>query len=102
MVEGGELLRRARQMRGLTQGDLAARAGTSQEQVSRWESGRRSPTVMQLSRLLAVMGFELTLREVVATESKPQDSNENDVRAALSRRRRPPDAEPPDWRTDGG
>lgn len=79
-ADGGDLLRRARQARGLTQGQLAERAGTSQEQVSRWESGRRSPTVETLARLLAVLGFELTAREVPPPESSAARGTELQLR----------------------
>jgi transcriptional regulator with XRE-family HTH domain len=97
MASGGDLLRRARGARGLTQGDLAERAGTSQEQVSRWESGRRSPTVAQLSRLLTILGFELTLREVEPGAAERESGAPDHVRAALTRRRRIHTDEPPPW-----
>jgi transcriptional regulator with XRE-family HTH domain len=96
MTNGGDLLRQARQARGLTQGELAARAGTSQEQVSRWESGKRSPTVDQLARLLDVLGYELTLQERRALEGdaeRPADA----VRDAVRRGRRPRPGDQPKW-----
>ena len=42
--------------------ELAARGKTSQAAISAYESGRRSPSVDTLSRLLAAAGFELRLR----------------------------------------
>jgi transcriptional regulator with XRE-family HTH domain len=56
------LIRIARRKAGLTQAVLAARAGTSQAAVSVYESGRRSPSVDTLSRLLAAAGFEMRMR----------------------------------------
>ena len=56
------LIRTARRKAGLTQAVLAARAGTSQAAVSAYESGRRSPSVDTLSRLLAAAGFEVRMR----------------------------------------
>lgn len=47
--------------RGLTQGQLAVRAGTTQTAISRLERGQRSPTVETLRRLLLVMGEDLEL-----------------------------------------
>jgi transcriptional regulator with XRE-family HTH domain len=60
-VTAGELLREARRRHGLTQGQLAARARTSQAAISRIERGLVSPSVAMLARLLDLMGEELTL-----------------------------------------
>ncbi|MFV9671821.1 MAG: helix-turn-helix domain-containing protein [Acidimicrobiia bacterium] len=59
------LIRMARRKAGLTQAVLAERAGTSQAAVSAYESGRRSPSVDTLSRLLAAAGFEVRMRLAV-------------------------------------
>ena len=56
------LIRIARRQAGLTQQALAKRAGTSQAAVSAYESGRRSPSVDTLCRLLAAAGFEVRMR----------------------------------------
>lgn len=56
------LIRIARRQAGLTQQVLAKRAGTSQAAVSAYESGRRSPSVDTLCRLLAAAGFEVRMR----------------------------------------
>ena len=96
MCQPDELLRQARRARGLTQAQLAARSGTSQEQVSRWESGKRSPTVAQLGKLLAVLGFELALRPVEsAREMRGVPADE--VRAALRRGRPSEPGDRPRW-----
>jgi transcriptional regulator with XRE-family HTH domain len=57
----GDLLRVARRRHGLTQGQLAARARTSQAAISRIERGLVSPSVAMLARLLDLMGEELVL-----------------------------------------
>lgn len=57
-VEG--LLVRARQAAGLSQEELASRAGTSRPTLSAYEHGRKSPTLRTVARLLAVAGFELS------------------------------------------
>lgn len=62
----GELLRRARLEKGLTQRALAERAGTSQPVVSAYEHDRRDPTYGTLRRLLAAAGAQLRL------ETRPQ------------------------------
>ncbi len=54
-----ELLREARHRAGLSQRELARRAGTTQSVVARIEGGRTSPTWDTLSRLLAAAGQQL-------------------------------------------
>jgi uncharacterized protein len=60
-MDAASLLRNARVDAGLTQDQLAKRAGTSQAAVARYERGRSSPSVDTLTRLLAVCGRLLTL-----------------------------------------
>ena len=55
------LIRETRTGHGLTQTQLAIRAGTTQTAISRLERGDRSPTVETLRRLLLVMGEDLDL-----------------------------------------
>lgn len=51
-VRAGELIRRAREDIGITQSELAARAGTSQAALSAIESGSRIPSEELAGRLL--------------------------------------------------
>lgn len=60
-MDAGELIRTTRLRRGLSQTQLAIRAGTTQTAISRLEHGQRSPTVETLRRLLMVMGEDLRL-----------------------------------------
>lgn len=60
-VPAGTLLRRARKRAGLSQVELAARAGVTQSVISAYESGQRQPTIPALARLIDAAGFELTL-----------------------------------------
>lgn len=57
----GHLVRGTRQRHGLTQAQLALRAGTSQNAVSRIERGEVSPSFDTAERLLAAMGERLEL-----------------------------------------
>jgi hypothetical protein len=57
----GRLLRDARRRHGVTQEQLAARAGTSQAAVSRIERDVVSPSVTTLAGLLDLLGEELEL-----------------------------------------
>lgn len=52
----------ARRRAGLTQDALARRSATSQAALSAYESGRRSPSVATLTRILGAAGFELRMR----------------------------------------
>ena len=56
---GGELVREARRRAGLTQRELAARAGTTQSAIARLESGRTSPSFEQVERLIKLCGFSM-------------------------------------------
>lgn len=56
-MAGGALVREARRRAGLTQAELAARAGTTQSAVARLESGRTSPSYDTVLRLVGLCGF---------------------------------------------
>jgi transcriptional regulator with XRE-family HTH domain len=58
IVTPGRLIRERRLAHGLTQSQLALRAGSTQAAVSRLERDEISPTYDNLTRLLAVMGEE--------------------------------------------
>jgi transcriptional regulator with XRE-family HTH domain len=60
-VGPAELLRVARERKGLSQAALAARAGTSQPVISAYENGRRDPTTRTLRRLITAAGGRLEL-----------------------------------------
>ncbi len=57
----GVLLRRARTGAGLSQAELAARAGVTQSVISAYESGHRQPSLPTLARLVEAAGQELVL-----------------------------------------
>jgi transcriptional regulator with XRE-family HTH domain len=57
--QAAELVRAARTRAGLSQRELARRAGTAQSVVARIEAGQTSPTVSTLGRLVEASGFEL-------------------------------------------
>jgi transcriptional regulator with XRE-family HTH domain len=60
VTDAAELLGRVRVSSGLTQEELARRAGTSRPTLSAYEHGRKSPTVATFARLLSRAGWELT------------------------------------------
>jgi transcriptional regulator with XRE-family HTH domain len=59
-VISANLLREARLRAGLTQAELARRAGTSQPAVARWERGAVQPSFERLRELIRACGLELT------------------------------------------
>ena len=59
--EDGELIRHCRLDAGLTQAELARRLDTTQSAVARWESGKVSPTLANLRRILSTCGWELEI-----------------------------------------
>jgi predicted nucleotidyltransferase/DNA-binding XRE family transcriptional regulator len=60
-MDAGTLLREARVRAGLSQSELARRAGVTQSVVSEYEAGKREPALPTLARLVAGTGHELTL-----------------------------------------
>lgn len=60
-MRSANLLREARLRAGLTQADLAERAGTTQSAIARWETGGAQPSLETLSRLVRACGLELRL-----------------------------------------
>ena len=74
-MEPAELLRVARRLSGLTQAELAERAGTSQPVISAYENGRRDPTTRTLRRLVAAAGGRLELRLAAESSDIPPPSS---------------------------
>ena len=57
----GALLRQARVAAGLSQAELAARAGVTQSVISAYESGHRQPAIPALAALVDAAGYELVV-----------------------------------------
>lgn len=67
----GALLREARRQAGLSQTELARRAGVTQSVVSSYENAARQPSLPTLARLVAAAGLELDIRVVQPRRSAP-------------------------------
>jgi len=52
----------ARNKKGMTQTEIARRAGTTQSAIARFESGRSNPTLEFASRLSRAVGAKLEIR----------------------------------------
>jgi transcriptional regulator with XRE-family HTH domain len=57
-----DLIKNARQAAGITQAQMASRAGTAQPAVAAYESGARTPTIATLARLLDACEHDLEIR----------------------------------------
>ena len=73
-----DLVRRARIDAELSQQQLAARLGTTQSAVSRWERGHDEPRLATLSDLLAACGRRLVLT------TEPDDIDRAQIRQQLA------------------
>lgn len=60
--ELGQAVRKRREELGLTQAELAGRAGLKQPAVARFEAGGTMPTIPMLERLAAALGMRLSVR----------------------------------------
>jgi transcriptional regulator with XRE-family HTH domain len=65
IMESAEVVRALRG-RGLTQGELARRAGIARETLSRWESGAQHPSLESLDRIAAAAGVRLEVQLIPA------------------------------------
>jgi ribosome-binding protein aMBF1 (putative translation factor) len=57
----GSAVRAARRRAGVSQVELAERAGTSQPSIARLEKGQVSPTVITLDRIARALGADLVI-----------------------------------------
>jgi transcriptional regulator with XRE-family HTH domain len=67
---GNDLVREARKRAGLTQSELAARAGTTQSAIARLESGRPDVSLNDVIRLVRLCDLDLEVALV------PQDASD--------------------------
>jgi transcriptional regulator with XRE-family HTH domain len=70
-VKSGQLLAEARRAAGLSQDDLATRAGTSRPTLSSYENDHRSPSLTTAGRILAAAGYELTTIPKITFTEQP-------------------------------
>ena len=80
-VDAGEWVRELRARHGLSQAQLAYRAQTSQQALSKIEHGVVSPSVETLARLASVVGEEL----VLGYEPRAVPFDDEQLRASVRR-----------------
>jgi len=79
-MDAGQLLREARRRAGLTQAELASRAGTTQSAIARIERSATSPSFERVTSLIRLCGLDLEVRLV------PFDDHEATIAAENLRR----------------
>lgn len=67
-MDGGQFVREARRRAGLTQRQLAGRAGVSQPTIARIEAGDVAPSFERVAALVRAAGFDLDVRLVPLDE----------------------------------
>ena len=86
----GSAVRAARRRAGMSQVELARRAGTSQPSIARLERGLVSPTVISLDRIARALGAELVIDfEPAAARSRPVPTQASARPTTLGHRRFP-------------
>jgi len=63
-MDAGGIIQAVRRRQGLTQAELARRAGTSQPVISAYEHGRRDPSSQTLRKLVEAGGERLRMEAV--------------------------------------
>lgn len=77
-MNAASLLRRAREISGLTLRHLAERAGTSHSTLSAYEAGHVNPSMHTLQRIVRAAGFGLTI-ELVPIVDYPADDRGDEL-----------------------
>lgn len=83
VMDPASLIRAVRRRRGLSQAEMARRAGTSQPVICAYENGRRDPTYTTLRKLIAAGGEELQLTAMVAASDLPRAVDDHEHAARL-------------------
>jgi transcriptional regulator with XRE-family HTH domain len=81
-MDAGRVIREARERHGLNQSELAYRAMSSQQAISRIERGLVSPSVETLKRIATALGEELVVE--LRPRQLPFDESQLDASAQRS------------------
>ena len=77
-MTSGLLIREARLLAGLSQGELGARVGKDRAQIARWERGAVEPSFETLRELVEACGFELSVAIAPRTNDEAEDAELRD------------------------
>lgn len=88
-MEAGELIAAARNQVGITQTELAARLGTHQSVVARWETGKTQPTFQTVLAAVSAAGLEIevTIGGAKKTPQVGQSTDAGELVAEIERLR---------------
>lgn len=81
---GADLIIQARKTAGLTQRELAERAGTTQSSIARWEAGATEPSFATVVRLLRLCGYVLDVHLEPYDDGLRDDWHQAQQRLSLS------------------
>lgn len=81
-MTSGMLIREARLLAGLSQGELGERVGRDRAQIARWERDAVQPSFETLRELVRACGYDLTLG---LTPYEPNDREDDRLRKRLLR-----------------
>ena len=79
-MTSGLLIREARLLAGLSQGELGDRVGKDRAQIARWERGAVQPSFETLRELVEACGFELSVAVAPRATNEAEDA---ELRAKL-------------------
>jgi uncharacterized protein len=85
--DAAAVLREARRRSGLSQAELARRAGVAQPVISAYETGRREPGISMLDKLVRASGHELVI-DMVAHPDDRRELPDTPAGRRLHRQRR--------------
>jgi len=91
------IIKRAREIAGITQAELARRSGIAAPTISAYENGRRDPKVDSLLRLLDACGLDLRLQESMRVHRGRRLDQVLDLASVLPRQGRNEKPMLPSW-----
>jgi transcriptional regulator with XRE-family HTH domain len=81
-MTSGMLIREARLLAGLSQGELGERVGRDRAQIARWERDAVQPSFETLRQLVRACGYDITLG---LTPYEPDEQEAERIRKRLRR-----------------
>lgn len=60
-VKIGKMLEKYRKEKGISQAEIAKKAGMSQQQISQYEKGTREPKIENISKIFKALGISATI-----------------------------------------
>ena len=91
-MRGHTLVREARLRAGLSQAELAARAGTTQSAIARLEGGHGAPALERITELVRACGFDLEVQLVPLDDERFETARRNRAQSPDERLRMSTDA----------